>query len=292
MEVEQGLKMPSIDRLFLGAGAMKAGTTWLYAMLDHHPDIYFSDEKEVHYFAHVHGVLNALSIENRIDRFRRFAASLKAESYNPRWVRRRLDWYSRWLFDPIDDDWYASLFNRRNGQKYAADFSNLTALIGDAGWEHVRRIAGEVKVIYIMRDPLKRLWSHVKFHAQYTGRADKLAAMNAEEMWAEARAEHLWQNSEYGKIVATMKRHLNEDELMVVFFEDIHADPLGWLRRLETFLGVQPGNYDAARLSERINISTDVTMPEFFPQLFADDFNRIHAELQEQGVTLPAAWAR
>jgi len=271
---------------------MKAGTTWLYAMLDHHPDIYFSDEKEVHYFAHVHGVQNALAIANRLDRFRRFAAGLKPDAYNPRWVRRRLDWYSRWLFEPIDDDWYASLFKRRNGQKYVADFSNLTALIGDAGWQHVRQIAGEVRVLYIMRDPLKRLWSHVKFHAQYTGRADQLAGMNAREMWAEARADHLWKNSEYGRIVATMKRNLKEDELMVAFFEDIHADPLGWLRRLEAFLGVQPGNYDAARLSERINTSTDVAMPDFFPKLFADDFARIHAELRQQGLTPPEAWAQ
>jgi len=282
--------MPVIDRLFLGAGAMKAGTTWLYAMLDKHPDIYFSDEKEVHYFAQVHGVQDALSIENRIRRFRRFASSLRADSYNSRWVRRRLDWFSRWMNEPIDDAWYASLFKHRKNQKYVADFSNLTALIGDAGWQHVKNVAGEVKVIYIMRDPLKRLWSHVKFHAQYTGRANLLATMTAKEYLAEARAQHLWQNTEYGKIVTTMKRNLSDDQLMLVFFEDIHADPLGWLRRLEQFLGVKPAEYDAKRLSERINTSTDVAMPEFFPRLFSDDFRRIHAELEQQGVKPPSAW--
>jgi hypothetical protein len=39
-----------LDNLFIGAGAMKAGTTWLYSLLETHPEIYFSYEKEIHYF--------------------------------------------------------------------------------------------------------------------------------------------------------------------------------------------------------------------------------------------------
>ena len=35
---------------FLGIGAQKAGTTWLFEMLVRHPDIRFTDRKEVHYW--------------------------------------------------------------------------------------------------------------------------------------------------------------------------------------------------------------------------------------------------
>ncbi len=35
---------------FLGIGAQKAGTTWLYKMLSQHPDIAFPHGKEVHYW--------------------------------------------------------------------------------------------------------------------------------------------------------------------------------------------------------------------------------------------------
>ncbi len=41
-----------IKNLFLGVGAMKSGTTWLYDVMSRHPEIYFSYEKEIHYFAH------------------------------------------------------------------------------------------------------------------------------------------------------------------------------------------------------------------------------------------------
>jgi hypothetical protein len=42
------LRLPFPD--FLGIGAQKAGTTWLYEMLRHHPDLYLASPKEVHYF--------------------------------------------------------------------------------------------------------------------------------------------------------------------------------------------------------------------------------------------------
>jgi len=43
-----------INNLFLSVGAMKAGTTWLYKQLQYHPEIYFTPEKEIHYFANKH----------------------------------------------------------------------------------------------------------------------------------------------------------------------------------------------------------------------------------------------
>jgi len=42
----KGLPFPD----FLGIGAQKSGTTWLWENLDQHPDIYMARPKEVHYF--------------------------------------------------------------------------------------------------------------------------------------------------------------------------------------------------------------------------------------------------
>ena len=38
-----------MQRLFLSIGAMKAGTTWLYSLLESHPQIQFTPEKEIHF---------------------------------------------------------------------------------------------------------------------------------------------------------------------------------------------------------------------------------------------------
>jgi hypothetical protein len=147
-----------------------------------------------------------------------------------------------------------------------------------------------VKVIYIMRDPLQRLWSHVKFHAEFTGQAEMLRRMNPEELMASARVPHLWENSEYGKVVARLKRNTRDGELMLTFFEEIHSDPLGWLRRLESFLEIGPGSYDETLLSRRVNTSMEVDMPDFFPKIFAEDSKRIRHELHQLDVHPPSSW--
>jgi Sulfotransferase domain len=282
--------MAVIDRLFLGVGAMKAGTSWLYENLTDHPDIFFSEAKEIHYFAQINGVQSPLALAKRIDGFKAFAGSLNAGNYNARRTRRQLLWYSRWLSEPLNDNWYATLFKGRRDQKYAADFSNLSALLDDDGWKHVRDVAGEVKAVYIMRNPLSRLWSHVKFHAQVVNRFDEIAGWKPDDFERFARRDHMWKNTEYGRIVAQLKRNLSEDELKLAFFEDIHAAPRDWLRELEAFLDVRPGEYPEQRLGQEVNRSRGTPMPDYVPDLFAEDFARIIGELRAQGIEPPASW--
>ena len=54
--------------LFLSVGAMKAGTTWLYAVLERHPELYFCPEKEVHYFYHRYVDDGLLSEAHRLEK--------------------------------------------------------------------------------------------------------------------------------------------------------------------------------------------------------------------------------
>ena len=49
-----------LTKLYLNAGQMKAGTTYLYSILKGHPDIYFSPEKEIHYLSQMYGPFRIL----------------------------------------------------------------------------------------------------------------------------------------------------------------------------------------------------------------------------------------
>ena len=40
-----------MNTYFIGIGAHKAGTNWLYVNLQNHPDIWLPPRKEIHYFA-------------------------------------------------------------------------------------------------------------------------------------------------------------------------------------------------------------------------------------------------
>lgn len=281
---------PLLDRLFIGAGAMKAGTTWLYQVLDKHPDIFFSLEKEIHYFYAVHVNPSVLSEEMRLRNVRDKYLRIDPSKSTANSVRNRLHWSSNYLDGPIDDIWYRNLFVFRGQARFAADFSNLYALLPPEAWARIAASVGELRVLYTMRHPVKRLWSHVKFHLQVTGHSDALEHWGPSDYRSFIRKPFIWENAEYGKALRSMKAGLPDQALMPVFHEDIHKNERGFLSGLEQFLGVQEQDYPDALLNRRVNASEKRNMPDFFTDLVSSDVERIVNEVREEGLTPPASW--
>lgn len=117
--------MSKVD--FMCVGAPKSGTTWLYQILDQHPDIFIPKEKELHYFN-----------------------SLHPETYLP----------NRNFNNGID--WYHSFFKNCDEDKLKADFS--TSYLVDPGMaEKLYEYNKDLKILIILRNPVFRAWSHFRF---------------------------------------------------------------------------------------------------------------------------------
>lgn len=282
---------PMFDSLFLGVGAMKAGTTWLYALLDRHPDLFFSFEKEIHYFHHAHMRSDVLSEARRMENARDKYLSVNVNVARASGFRNRARWTANYLDDPVDDLWYRNLFLFRNRQEYCCDFSNLYALLDEAAWGRVRAITDRLRVLYILRDPVKRLWSHVKFHLQITGQTANLDRWGPDEFRRFGSRSFIWENAEYGRAVRAMRAALEPEMLKIAFFEHIHADPRKFLQSIEDFLAVRRFDFPQALIDRRVNESVSHPMPSYFPELFAPEFRRIVDELRAEGLTLPETWS-
>lgn len=283
---------PLFDGLFLGVGAMKAGTTWLYAVLDRHPELHFTYEKEIHYFHHAYLGSDVLREQRRLENARNKYAIINPAVGRAAGARNRLRWTANYLDNPVDDIWYRNLFVYRHTEPYCCDFSNLYALLDEAAWRRVVAIAERLRVLYTLRDPVKRLWSHIKFHLQVTGELARLEEWKADEFRRFAHRQFIWENAEYGLALRRMKAVLPPSSLKVVFFEDIHQDPRAFLAGVEDFLGIRRFNYPDQVISARVNESVSHPMPDFFPDLFQADFKRIVSEVRAAGFQPPASWAQ
>ena len=278
------------ENLFLSIGAMKAGTTWLYAVLSRHPELHFSLEKEVHYFYHRFVDHEQLNAPFRLHNARnRYILRFDPQKANIARVRENLRWVSAYLDGPVDDIWYRNLFNLLKSHTYACDFSNLTAHIPAEAWPHVLGMCSRLKVLYTMRDPVKRLWSHTKFHLQVTNQLEMLDEWGPEEFDEFVRKPFIWDNAEYGAVLRRIGV-LPEEARMVIFYEDIHKDQIALLRRIEDFLGISHFDYPEQVLDRRYAESERREMPEFFPSLFAEDIARIRAEVAAEGYAIPETW--
>ena len=146
-------------------------------------------------------------------------------------------------------------------------------------------------MLYTMRDPLKRLWSHVKFHLAVTGQADALDSWGPAQMAAFARQDFLWENAEYGAAVRRMREGLPDGVLRFAWHEEIHADERAFLAGVEAWLGLTAREYPDRLLSRKVNTTDARPMPPWFRDLFADDLSRITDELRAEGLPVPHSWS-
>ena len=261
-----------IDNLFLSAGAMKAGTTWLYNQLKDHPDIYFTPEKEIHYFANKVGIENQLNRKHRVEKLKNQIDRLK--NGNLKFLAEHteeLAWYALYANQgEVTNQWYESLFTFNEQKKYCAVFSNLYCLMDEDGWDNVRKTAKNIKVIYTVRDPFKRLWSHYKFHQKWVGNEDGTLDATFNDFKSLLNQDFFWRNAQYADNYLRLKNNLNEDELLVLYMEDTIKNPVDSLERIQNFLGVEISLPELENLDKKVNATKSFNLPQDWEVLIKD----------------------
>lgn len=275
-----------IENLFLSVGAMKAGTTWLYEQLKDHPDIYFTPEKEIHYFANKVGIETQLNHKNRIiklkDIMNRYAKG------NAKFISENIDeiyWYSNYAYPTtITNEWYESLFSLNKDKMINADFSNLYCQMDSKGWDNVRKVAKNIKVIYTLRDPLKRLWSHYKFHMKWVNREDEALDAGFGHFKELLDKHWFWINAEYTNNYKRLKENLNDDELMILYFEDFRADPVKMLLKVQKFLGIKEQSPQKGMLNKKVNKTKDFDLPAEWSEHMSIKLRPLVLEMKTEGI--------
>ena len=278
-----------LEHLFLSVGAMKAGTTWLYEQLKNHPDIHFTPEKEIHYFANRVGIENQLSHRNRILKLKRVME--RHARGNPSYIAEHLEeiaWYANYALPrEISNPWYESLFQRNPGRKFCADFSNLYCQMESDGWTNVRSICSNLKIIYTLRDPLDRIWSHYKFHMKWLGREDEAVTAGFENFKDILEKPYFWVNVNYAQNYSRLKQNLEEHELMILYFEDFRASPRELLDRVQDFLGVRIIDPLPDELEEKVNKSKSFELPAQWRDYVMKKLEPLFQEMNEAGTWHP-----
>ena len=127
---------------FLVIGAARAGTTWLHRVLRRHPALWLAPVKELHYF----------------DKLSRTRTWLDArERRRVKWKNlASIDlWHLSYLLGARSDTWYAHLFHTAQQQGLiAGEITPTYAGLDGEKFRRIRDINSEIKLIYVMRDPL------------------------------------------------------------------------------------------------------------------------------------------
>src|SRR5690606_2063371 len=170
-------------------GAMKSGTTTLHHILNQHPEIVGGVRKELNFF-------------RRGNRPEGIVAA------------------------------YESLFPRLDKTRHAYTLDSSPNYTKPGIWRFapslIAQLPGRKRLIYILRNPLERIESHIAHNiAQGRWTADN---------W---RLNHVVNVSAYSRQLAKFESAGLLDDILLLDFADLTADPVGFAYRVHDFLGLQ-----------------------------------------------------
>jgi hypothetical protein len=207
---------------FIGIGAQKSGTYWLRANLARHPGVWMPPQAELHYF----------------DR------TLPDSNLPPISEARPL----------LDDDWYRLLFAPAPPTALVGEITPRYSICGDAEIAHMRALAPEAKLIFLIRHPVDRFWSQCQM--KYGDGSLDAGDPSAMRLFYSPNGRP---RGEYSKTILRYCQHFEPNRMLVVFLEAIQQTPAAVLREIHVFLGLPPIPIDPTEVARPLNTAPKPT---------------------------------
>lgn len=241
-----------LKKLYLNAGQMKAGTTYLYSILKQHRNVYFSPEKEIHYLSQQYGPFRILSDAVRMRKAKSLTETANRLDRPIAQYRRVVSWASNYLLPVETEGWYENMFEGHRDDQWCADFSNLTCTIPVEGLMKVRDLADDVRVTYCVRDPASRAISHAKFHLRFAGQEHDLASLPSGALRDLLLSDNIYPQSRSEDHIGALHKVFGNEGLRIIRCETLWSDPRQVVDPLCDFLGIAPIEHEIK--SEAVNV--------------------------------------
>ena len=255
---------------FICIGAQKAGTTWLHYQMRHHAEVWLPPVKELGYFNHSftspllpHLLLGSPAQRLRLQRIIRQAwHSIKK--------RQHIGWFLRYLFLAQNDAWYSSLFSPKRGQ-IAGEIIPGYAILDAKIVEKIHALMPDLKIIYLLRDPIDRTWSQANRTVRqnlFKGKHDE-----PEHMRTFMETEDPHKRSNYFKNLQIWECFYTDKQIFVGFFEQLNDNPRQLLLDIYQFLGIATDScYISDSISQSVNSSQYRSIPEYWISYLAEKY--------------------
>jgi sulfotransferase family protein len=280
---------------FICIGAQKAGTTWLYEVLRGHEEIGLPPIKEVHYFDNL--FLNEKHYANRVRALTRasqkYLNKLLQTGIDPHFAKGHALAEARRFQDLVDffairsdDDYLRYLMKYAMGKSAYGEITPSYALLPREGFSRIHQLIPNVKIIYIMRDPVSRCWSQIKMDASRTGRpAAELASRKLGRIgkWPD--------RSDYKTTIERLQQSGIENAKFFLF-EAAFADKHGFVRDVLEYLAVTPtlNRSMIATIERHVHQGSAESPPAGFVRRMREEYEPVRRFVHDLGFDVARYW--
>lgn len=239
------MRMRGEQVVMICAGATKAGTSWLYEHLFRHPDCHFRTIKELHYFDTVESGRFGLRLRAHRDELAAVEARLPGltgdrHAHALRRINDLRDWIAVLSSKTEDRAAYAAYMAEGANGRVVGDVTPAYATLAADTLRRIADLGANLRFVYLMRDPVARLWSHVRMLARReTPEGGDFTAVTRARMAGVLAGEDpgLVARGDYRGTVEKLTSVMAPSRLMAIFTEDMMTRP--GLSRLCEFLGIR-----------------------------------------------------
>ena len=291
---------------FLGIGAARSATTWLSDNLSAHPDVWIPRIKELHYFTRAPKYFGPSHLNNTSLARKLLSSEQSCRRYRQKLYRavgsnllrpsvKKLRWDANYLLRRPSDRWYASLFTQGHARVTGEITPRYSALELD-DIVRLRELMPDVKLIYIMRDPVDRAWSLVRYHTKKYNQP--LTALPFQELHKRVFHPAVVQQSDYEAILERWRQIFPPQQLLILYYDDVVKNPDALLKRISGFLeidatplGNAPDDRAAATDAARVvNASNSARIPLQLEQTLIDFYRPMVSRLSESEGSYFRTW--
>jgi hypothetical protein len=193
---------------FIGIGAIKCGTTWLFYALGQHPKVCLSEPKEIRYF--------------------------NVEDFMKPYVQGKDELPFINSDHKKDFAWYAKHYKHCPAESLKGEFSPQY-LCDEHAPSRIHQHFPGVKLLVSLRNPIEKLhssyWSRTRYTRKYTNQSFEESIEHDPRFLREAF---------YAKHLKRYLKYFQREQIKVVLFEDIVQQPEQTIRDVFSFLSVDP----------------------------------------------------
>jgi hypothetical protein len=288
---------------FVGIGAQKAGTTWLYEYINSHPDCRLSSMKEMNYFnSFKKGEFEIR--RRRVERRRKFAYSFGwkqalywtgLKRYHGYTVREHLalldDFEALLAKDDLDAQAYAAMLLQHAGN--ARIFGEVTPGYSQLPKDELANLYGafpKTRMIYLMRDPVERLWSNAKMRSRNHRNTDTRSAKDVMASMSSRDIPGATGRSDYRSAILNLDAVAPADHVHYEFFETLFSKDGAESARNRICDFLEISQFHPASVERVKNPGQSLPLPDDLAKEALSWLRPQYEYIRDRFGGLPAAW--
>ncbi len=272
-------------KMFVGIGAMKAGTSWLSDYLKDHPDVFHSPVKELNHFNKV--LDNPLNQDDSHFRLRRLESILldhppeRLFDPTPAQYKRLVDIAAMGRIGTDRNAYFEYFASRIKNESVFGEISPSYSHLGVDGFRIMSESHPDLRVIFLLRDPVERTCSHIRHiwrHRPELELDDIIAGLTPDSAF--------YFRSDYGPTIDALKSVFSEDRIFLEYYEKLFTEET--IARVCKFLGI---SYHTPDFGHQTNIARTRNILDEDKKRIREKLDPIYKDMVKRtGNQLPERW--